>query len=416
MFEVSPDRLDLSPLQAPFFDSLRQILDGPLQAQDAYLFIGFSDYGRHNCLRCGANCQFLDVLLTQDFVDRWAPFWQDSPWPEYQQPFVPLKRPYEGYVASLKRQPNSARCLFLQEDNSCFIHAQVGPEAKPPMCQKYPQEMVIFEQGLGTLSVLKSCTAAPALMLQDQQIYVALIAQMPENVSLQAGDRERSREDLCLWLGLGLDFLAQKKGPVLQRLRHFAQLSLQIALELQSTPQGPPRPWRPALEKCFRALQAGQDFEAPFQANLRAPMWRAWQSFIHTEFPTLYFWLADRQELELSPSESGRLNHFLWHYLRQIWVSDLFRQPRWDRLLVLMALKSVIVQAMALYFKAQQGMLEWTQLGRALNAVERRLAHSQAVEAFYAPASHGDEVEENIKRVEGLLQLDFSLWAVKHGD
>ena len=43
----------------------------------------------------------------------------------------------EGYLV-LAKQPDSTRCIFLDSDGLCIIHKELGAEAKPWSCQRFP--------------------------------------------------------------------------------------------------------------------------------------------------------------------------------------------------------------------------------------------------------------------------------------
>lgn len=62
-----------------------------------------------------------------------------SSWPQLQgrKLFSDDKDAPEGYFV-LSKQPDSTRCVFLADDGLCIIHKELGAEAKPTPCRKFP--------------------------------------------------------------------------------------------------------------------------------------------------------------------------------------------------------------------------------------------------------------------------------------
>ncbi len=79
---------------------------------------------RHQCMACGAGCHGTDVLVADDEREALAGRAVD----------LGVTEPFEG--AFLRKE--GGRCVFLDDDQRCRIHARFGLEAKPLVCQQYP--------------------------------------------------------------------------------------------------------------------------------------------------------------------------------------------------------------------------------------------------------------------------------------
>lgn len=80
----------------------------------------------HQCTACGGSCHGVNVrLVNRDTVGRIEQIGQQM---GIHQPLV----------GDRLRQTKEGRCVFLNPQNGCRIHAAHGPEAKPLICRQYP--------------------------------------------------------------------------------------------------------------------------------------------------------------------------------------------------------------------------------------------------------------------------------------
>lgn len=113
---------------------------------------------RWRCSGCAACCrsgfelgpierQTLDHLIASDIEALWPPAGR-APWHRLEQtPTGPV-----GYLAQ-----RDGACVFLRDDDRCAIHALLGPQAKPSMCQEFPYQLV--SEPRGTVAVIRPACA-----------------------------------------------------------------------------------------------------------------------------------------------------------------------------------------------------------------------------------------------------------------
>src|SRR5512135_2498596 len=94
---------------------------------------------RYSCRQCGWCCRWWKIEVTPAERDRllgrdWA---KDSPRLEGVQLFWEHSLPDQAQPA-IQTAHLRGRCVFLEEDGLCLIHAVLGEDAKPSSCGRFP--------------------------------------------------------------------------------------------------------------------------------------------------------------------------------------------------------------------------------------------------------------------------------------
>jgi lysine-N-methylase len=139
---------------------------------------------------------------------------------------------------------NGGRCPFLDDENLCEIHRQLGEQATSVTCREHPR----FTEDYGSfreVTLSASCPAANALLLGSEEPL--------EFVDIET---EEPEEEGDLWLeGLlplrerMLQLLADRTMPLYQRLRRF----LLLAAEAQKYLDEDETEALPALAECWQS-------------------------------------------------------------------------------------------------------------------------------------------------------------------
>ena len=152
-------------------------------------------YDRFRCLagKCPHSCcEAWDVVLDEGTVER------------YRREEGPLGEKLRGNMVeedgdicfALRGGP----CPFLDEENLCEIHRQLGEEATSVTCQSHPRFMEEYD-GLKEITLSASCPAANELLLGAQAPLRFVVTEeggggMPEDLAPLYTLRERALEEL----------------------------------------------------------------------------------------------------------------------------------------------------------------------------------------------------------------------------
>ncbi len=118
----------------------------------------FPDQQRFACQMCAGCCHSFDVTVNDDEL---AAF-RDLDWaatrPRFQdQDLTTLRADGQRRLTRL----GGGACIFLDDDNLCAIHKELGLEAKPTMCKQFPYRLIDSPDGLvATLDF--ACTSVAA--------------------------------------------------------------------------------------------------------------------------------------------------------------------------------------------------------------------------------------------------------------
>ncbi len=107
----------------------------------------FPDGQKYDCVQCGRSCSYYGTIPVESRVVESL-----SPHPlglrvidSHGAAFD--KREDGSYVMHM-RAPQDPTCVFLNEENLCSIHAEIGPQAKPVTCRQYPFQFTKTPEGL----------------------------------------------------------------------------------------------------------------------------------------------------------------------------------------------------------------------------------------------------------------------------
>lgn len=99
---------------------------------------------RYDCLQCGKGCEIRWTIVvtpeTAQGIRRGGPGQRLS-----RQGYTPIESLESGLQVIGRHE--DGRCLFLQEDRLCSIHAEQGFEAKPRPCRQFPFHPINTPEG-----------------------------------------------------------------------------------------------------------------------------------------------------------------------------------------------------------------------------------------------------------------------------
>jgi Fe-S-cluster containining protein len=97
-----------------------------------------------SCHTCAGCCRGLDVYLSDDEAKRFT----QLDWPTLRPRLAgrDLMRPAGEGLYKLEHMGDA--CVFLDEDNLCAIHKELGLEAKPFMCKQFPSYLGSTPEGI----------------------------------------------------------------------------------------------------------------------------------------------------------------------------------------------------------------------------------------------------------------------------
>ena len=173
-------------------------------------------YDRFRCLAgtCPHSCcEAWDVVLDEETVER------------YRREEGPLGEKLRGNMVEEEGDMcfalRGGRCPFLDEENLCEIHRQLGEEATSVTCQSHPRFIEEYEE-LKEITLAASCPAANELLLGEQaplRFAVTEEGEIPADLLPLYALRERALEGLC-----------DRALPLRERLKWL----LALAMEAQS--------------------------------------------------------------------------------------------------------------------------------------------------------------------------------------
>ncbi len=358
---MSEEALPLSPLNPPYFDHLHQLTQDPRFTQDV-LHVEPTSFTQFQCTQCGDCCtSSWGIHLSQSYYHTWYDTFDKHPSGRFKTPFVRYDNATPEVYASMRRDAQN-RCIFLEPDNSCYIHAHHGEEALSFVCRVYPRGHKTLQNFFSTRVLLESCEAVPDTLAQHPGFQFAWRSPNP---AYQTNAHNFYQPDHLqahcnfLWLGLSFDVLnAEAPSSVFQRWRCFLELLSESLPDDVSHSQL--SHWQHIAHQIHARLPLY--FPLPQDADTYA---RALQWLIRIlPHPRCAAWLQQLhqqgQELPpLSSEEEACLNGYMQRYLENrllgIAYGDLFwgQANFWEQnLMVLLA--AVSIQTLARYHAHQQ--------------------------------------------------------------
>jgi Fe-S-cluster containining protein len=189
------------------------------------------------CSQCAQCCQQpWNIEIDQIYFERWYALFEAHPTGRFSQPFLQhTDKSKPGGV--LRKQAGTNRCLFLDDDNLCFIHKHYGAESKPEICQNYPREASL-QVNLYSPSLKSSCKTAAQMLAQTGELVLRMVnrpetlPQINKNVLLDKTSLPAN--SLVLWQGLLLEGVWQHSISPVRCLLGSVQALQEIAKEPNS--------------------------------------------------------------------------------------------------------------------------------------------------------------------------------------
>jgi len=374
---------EMVPVTEPYFLFFQNFIEA--WPDNASVVLRSGDIDRFTCSQCGVCCTLpWRILIDRDYYERWYQHFDEHPSGKFKRPFVKLHLDSDVQYADIRRQAQSNRCIFLQENNQCFIHSEYGPSALSNVCRTYPRTSLRVAQKYGADYLLASCQTSPALISQNHDFFAYFETKetQRERADSQASPLEGagfSKKVNLLWLGLCLDVLNLPQNTPLQNLRslnfslsYFSERNL---AEIQET----------ELIRLYREQRRISEIPlmvGPSQSDQKTAL--AW--FFKLIEPSFTPILNYAQALyhahlpwpELGDPELLLFNDFIKNYLLRKMITlpygDLFQQKlSFFQAFFQLSLHLVMIQVLASYYAYRKGKpIELKDLTQAVNLVEGR--------------------------------------------
>lgn len=378
---MKPDLARVEKLERPYFNALLACVQ-QLQAEP-HLVLGLEleSFERFQCTQCGDCCRLpWGIHVSRQYYEQWYPVFDQHPSGRFRRPFEQHEAPQDQSFASIRRQPGTATCIFLEPDNSCFVHTHYGEAALSQPCVKYPRMERDFGARYASRSLLHSCTAVPELLEAWPDLMARFTDSRDSDYQPRTfGSEHPDRFATYLWLGLALDLLESPQPetqiarwrmilPVLEWMDGIGFDQITVA----------------QMEHIYADLKSRvmfSDFAPAPEATQRQAL--DWSLSFLTAHPGVHAWLTEIQTgaqpwPELEPFERELLDRQLGTYLRSrlltLPYTDLFLGPLtlWQQVMVL-GIQMLVMQWLALYYRRQSGAsLTTDHLSRAVNALAYR--------------------------------------------
>lgn len=367
---------EFQPLAKPYFYSLQALVSELEQDPSKALWLELEAFENFACTLCGECCKLpWAIHVPQDYYERWNETFDKMADGRFQQPFELREEPIPTAYASFRRKPGTSECIFLEADNSCYLHSQLGEEALAHVCKVYPRVNKMMGHQYRTRYLLHSCQAVPESLIRYPELRFALCT-LEQQRPLKTGGSpllHPNRSQTYLWLGLVLDLLEQPMPESLisrwRQLRPVLDELLVIGLDQVSSGQFE-RLYHEALQRSamsgFEQSDAEQQDRAMkwcFQLVPGYPGFEQWLAAIH---------FGKQPWPQLNPDERLLLDQYLKVFVRNRLLGvpylDFFwgRMNLWQQALML-SLQLLCLQWLALYYRSREGTLTASHLERALN-------------------------------------------------
>lgn len=133
-----------------------------------------STFSSSPCEMCGKCCNNNWVVeLSEEEYIRYKTIYRNSDLPkEYESCFEEIKKDGESIYKLL---PYNGRCIFLLEDNKCYIHSKHGPESKSRTCKYFPLEVSAYSPRGMHLKTSFSCPSILKSLLSSEEIRITKV-------------------------------------------------------------------------------------------------------------------------------------------------------------------------------------------------------------------------------------------------
>ena len=145
--------------------------------------IVLDNHEKWDCHMCGMCCRGSLVPLSKADVERLRnQKWEEEP--DYRNVRIMVRQRGKQNSFRLAHRPDGS-CVFLGEDGLCRIHAKLGLEAKPTICQTFPLQLVPLEKH-AVLTTRRACPSAAADLGSDVSKYLPSIKKLVAQERLRA--------------------------------------------------------------------------------------------------------------------------------------------------------------------------------------------------------------------------------------
>lgn len=412
---AEPER-NLQVLKPPYFPQFERLIAELQRNPQQRLHLELDIYTQFACTQCGECCKLpWAIQISQAYYERWYTVLDQHPSGRFRDPFQRIPNGAGEHYANMRRVEGSAHCIFLEADNSCFLHANYGEDALGYVCKEYPRSIKRIGHQYFSRSLLHSCQAVPDLLEQHEAILYGFDtpAEIAPLITAYQAVGYPGRFETYLWLGLALD-LVSLEAPISPVARWRLMLPVLewmegLGVEKLSAAQ-------------LRWMYHESLAQAPFRGLETASVVQReklmkWSLRLMAHHPGGRIWLQDifagrRLWPTLEAEEQALLRTHLERYLRSRLVSLPYQDPflgklnLWQMCLML-SLQLTMLQWMALYYRAvSEGPLNQEQLNRALVLVGYRFEQRTVmVQELHLPElAFGDCLEA----MEVLLGLDLT--------
>jgi Fe-S-cluster containining protein len=354
------DPLSLKPLEAPYFEQLQALIQHP-NFKTEVLHVERTAFDHFQCTQCGDCCTSAwGIHLSQRYHTEWYSFFDQHPSGRFRQPFILNPVPTAAHYADIRRLDNH-RCLFLEPDNSCYIHRHHGEEALSEVCRLYPRGHKRVQNFFSTRLLVDSCEAVPDVLAAHPGLQYGWLPRDPhQHLDSQNFNvaKHLPADQNFLWLGLGFDVLAAPTpASVFQRWRLYQEVLKAILPEAIN--ESTSAHW----ELVHRQIKAQLPLYFPLPLAAKDTQ-RALQWMIRVmPHPPATQWLQNLSRQQkglpaLSNQEQSTLHQYLQIYLENrllgICYGDLFwgKANFWEQNLML-TLSVIAIQTLARYYASE---------------------------------------------------------------
>ncbi|PKL80549.1 MAG: hypothetical protein CVV27_00230 [Candidatus Melainabacteria bacterium HGW-Melainabacteria-1] len=373
---------ETKPLSYPYFGHLRELVEQLQQAPNLVLELISEGYLNFACTLCGDCCRMpWAITLSQAYYEAWYEPLAQHPSGQYPEPFLKLEKPTETAYATISRQRGTHACVFLQADNSCWIHAEYGVEALSDVCRKYPRHIKDVGHQYAVRNLLHSCQAVPETEARFPGLYYRIYDPSATTPMIHgiAARGYPGRFETYLWLGMALDLLeAPRAGSLLSRWRLFpAALEWMDGIGMEKLQIH-------HLLTLYQDLMDKVDSQGLSLPDLsRQRLALEWAQIFMADHPGCTGWIqdvlkAERPWPELSEAEARLLDTQMRLYARNRLLVIPYRDnflgnlSFWQQFMLL-GIQLLCLQCLALYNASRDGELRLEHLQRAVNAIGFRL-------------------------------------------
>ncbi|MBF2053840.1 MAG: YkgJ family cysteine cluster protein [Candidatus Sericytochromatia bacterium] len=375
----------LQLLQAPYFKHLSEVVAQLRRSPQLMLYLESASYRHFACTLCGDCCrQPWEIKVSEAYYRRWADVFAQEASGRFKEAMVLRKKPDKYAFADFRRQPGSYACVFLEPDQSCWIHTHHGEAALSEVCRSYPRSHKIVGHRYESRLLMHSCEAVPEQNARYPELLYRLqpVTHFASQQHETASDGFPGRYETWLLLGLLYDLLEQplpvsvlarwgQAQSVLQEIYHLGLNRLQAShLHLM---------YEQRMQSLSLTGQPGSPQDQ--QTALK------WLSSYVSAHPGLQSWLRQLRPDQLPPPLSAisaeRFNHHLTLYLR----NRLLNLPYLDHFAgslnlwqhcFLITLQLCSLQGLMLYYLRTEAELSDDHCYRAIQFAGRALEQRTA--------------------------------------